>query len=254
MTAIFRALTERMQPLSVKEDMRSKLRYFVSLLFTATLTLVPGSFAQQTVTFSRSDGAQTPLTVFAPSSQSCAPLAIISPGAGGTENGYRYLAEALRDRGYLAIVMGHKESGPATLRSDIRQDGIHGGLKNMVTDPTLQNSRMLDVAAALNWAEKHCHHPFKVLLGHSMGSDTVMFEAARTTSSSSTATRFKAKIDSMRTWRFRGQARVRFSAAIRGRASASLFSFSRARTTRVSNGNSERSLMTACPPGANGWA
>ena len=133
--------------------------------------------AQQTVTSPRADGAETPLRVFAPEGQSCAPLAVISPGAGGTENGYSYLAEGLRDHGYLAIVMGHKESGPATLRKDVFHEGIHGGLKDMVTDPRLQNDRMLDLAAALRWAEAQCHRPYKVLLGHSMGSDTVVFEA-----------------------------------------------------------------------------
>ena len=135
------------------------------------------ALAQQTVTSPRADGAETPLRIFAPAGQSCAPLAVISPGAGGTENGYAYLAEGLRDHGYLAVVMGHKESGPATLRKDIVHEGIHGGLKDMVTDPKLQNDRMLDLAAALNWAGKQCHRAYKVLLGHSMGSDTVVFEA-----------------------------------------------------------------------------
>jgi predicted dienelactone hydrolase len=133
--------------------------------------------AQQTLTSPRSDGAQTPLRIFTPSGQACAPLAIISPGAGGTENGYTYLAEGLRGRGYLAVVMGHKESGPGTLRKDVFSEGIHGGLKDMVTDPTLQRDRMLDLAAALAWSENQCHHPYQVLLGHSMGSDTVVFEA-----------------------------------------------------------------------------
>ena len=136
--------------------------------------------AQQTVTSPRVDGAQAPLRIFAPSRQSCAPLAIISPGAGGTENGYTYLAEGLRDHGYLAVVMGHKESGPATLRKDVFHKGIHGGLKDMVTNRTLQRDRMLDLTVALDWAEKQCHPPFKVLLGHSMGSDTLMFEAGAT--------------------------------------------------------------------------
>jgi predicted dienelactone hydrolase len=147
-----------------------------ALIFTL---LIAGScaYAQRTVRFPRSDGAQTPLRIFAPSTQGCAPLAIISPGAGGTENGYSYLAESLREHGYLAVVMGHKESGPSTLRTDIRHAGIHGGLKDMVTDPGLQKDRMLDLTAALAWAEKPCQAPYKVLLGHSMGSDTVMFEA-----------------------------------------------------------------------------
>ena len=74
------------------------------------------------------------LRILTPSSQPGAPLAVISPGAGGTENGYTYLAEGLRDRGYLAVVMDTKESGPATLRHDIVHDGIHGGIKDIVTD------------------------------------------------------------------------------------------------------------------------
>jgi len=72
---------------------------------------------------------------------------------------------------------GHKESGPASLRHDIRNAGIHGGLKEMVTDRRLQRDRMLDLRAALEWSEKQCPRPYKVLLGHSMGSDTVVFEA-----------------------------------------------------------------------------
>jgi len=149
------------------------------LAIVAVCMIAIGSAAhgQQTVTSHRSDGAQTPLRIFEPSAQTCPALAVISPGAGGTENGYSYLAEGLRDQGYLAIVMGHKESGPGTLRADIRHSGIHGGLKEMVTDPILQRDRMLDLTAALAWAEKQCSHPYKVLLGHSMGSDTVVFEA-----------------------------------------------------------------------------
>jgi len=112
----------------------------VLLFISAFCFLVSYSLAsaKQTVNSSRADGAQTPLRIFPPSGPACAPLAVISPGAGGTENGYSYLAEGLRGHGYLAVVMGHKESGPGTLRSDIRNAGIHGGLKDMVTNPTLQ--------------------------------------------------------------------------------------------------------------------
>jgi len=132
---------------------------------------------QQIARSARPDGTETPLRIFSPKLSGCAPLAIISPGAGGTENGYSYLAEGLRDRGWLAIVMGHKESGPSTLRNDVRRSGLHGGLKQMVSDTALHRDRLMDVAAALQWAEKQCRSPYKVLLGHSMGSDTVMFEA-----------------------------------------------------------------------------
>jgi dienelactone hydrolase len=133
--------------------------------------------AQQLVQQRRSDGAETPLMVYTPQGSECAPLAVISPGAGGTENGYAYLAEGLRERGWLAVVMGHKESGPGTLRHDVFHSGLHQGLEEMVTDPVSQGARMMDVGAALQWAEGQCHHPYKVLLGHSMGSDTVVFEA-----------------------------------------------------------------------------
>jgi len=133
--------------------------------------------AQQLVQQRRSDGAETPLMVYTPQGSECAPLAVISPGAGGTENGYAYLAEGLRERGWLAVVMGHKESGPGTLRHDVFRSGLHQGLEEMVTDPVSQGARMMDVGAALQWAEGQCHHPYKVLLGHSMGSDTVVFEA-----------------------------------------------------------------------------
>lgn len=155
------------------------IRGIVSTFALALLTATAGiaASAQQTVMAPRADRAETPLRVFEPPVEGCAPLAVISPGAGGTENGYSYLAQGLRDRGYLAVVMGHKESGPATLRKDVFHEGIHGGLKDMVTDPKLQHDRMLDLTAALQWAEAQCHRPYKVLLGHSMGSDTVVFEA-----------------------------------------------------------------------------
>jgi dienelactone hydrolase len=160
--------------MTIKAMIQRSLLFGCSLIsFYACIT----ASAQQTVTSPRADGAETPLRVYDPPTQECAPLAVISPGAGGTENGYSYLAQGLRDRGYLAVVMGHKESGPATLRHDIVHEGIHGGLKDMVTDSKLQSDRMLDLAAALHWAEKQCKHPYKVLLGHSMGSDTVVFEA-----------------------------------------------------------------------------
>jgi predicted dienelactone hydrolase len=138
------------------------------------------SWAQESVKVTRADGAETPLRVYRPASnlpQACAPLAIISPGAGGTENGYSYLAEGLRDHGFLAIVMGHKESGPGKLVGEVTSSGLHGGLVDMVTDSALHRDRGMDLTAALDWAEEQCKRPFTALLGHSMGSDTVMFEA-----------------------------------------------------------------------------
>jgi predicted dienelactone hydrolase len=150
----------------------------VSLLF---FLLAWRCNAQEAVTVARSDGAQTALRVYRPaagsSASACAPLAVFSPGLGGTEKGYSYLGEGLRDSGWLTIVVGHKESGPRPLMGSIRKLGMHDGMLQMVTDPALYRERLMDVGAALAWAERQCHRPFRALLGHSMGSETVMFEA-----------------------------------------------------------------------------
>jgi predicted dienelactone hydrolase len=127
----------------------------------------------------RSDGRLTPLLVYAADApgSGCAPVAVISHGAGGSENGYRYLALAMAQNGFTTIVMGHRESGPAALRSDIRQDGFRRGVSALVADTNAEAARLLDVGAALQWADTKCKAPFRVLLGHSMGSETVMLEA-----------------------------------------------------------------------------
>ena len=148
-----------------------------SIAAAAILSVAWAGHAQQLVHAPRQDGAQTPLRIYAPGGSGCAPLAVISPGAGGSEDGYKYLAEALRDDGWRVIVMGHKESGGAALRSDMRQSGIKGGLRDLVTDPAAYNGRMMDIAAALQWARTICRAPFSALLGHSMGAATVMMEA-----------------------------------------------------------------------------
>ena len=135
-------------------------------------------FSQELVQAPRADGAQTPLRVYSPSIEGCTPLALISPGAGGNEDGYSYLAKALRDYGWRAIVMGHRESGGAALRSDIHEaGGIKKGLRQLVDDPQAYEARLMDIAAALKWAGTSCKAPFVALLGHSMGARTVMVEA-----------------------------------------------------------------------------
>ena len=146
-------------------------------ILAVSLTAWTTTTAQQLVQAHRQDGAQTPLRIYAPSASGCAPLALISPGAGGSEDGYKYLAEGMRDDGWQAIVMGHKESGSAALRKDMRQSGIRGGLKELVNDPVAYRGRLMDIDAALNWAGASCKAPFVALLGHSMGARTVMVEA-----------------------------------------------------------------------------
>jgi predicted dienelactone hydrolase len=135
--------------------------------------------AQQHLNVPRSDGHSTPLMLYpaAGAGSGCAPLAVISHGAGGSEDGYRYLAQAMSQLGFTTVVMGHAESGLAALRSDMRQHGLIHGLDALVADPTAESDRLLDVDAALKWADDQCQAPFRVLLGHSMGAETVMLEA-----------------------------------------------------------------------------
>ena len=150
----------------------------VAALAVASLMSAKSAWAQELVQAPRPDGAKTPLRVYAPNAAGCAPLALISPGAGGSEDGYKYLAEALRDAGWRAVVMGHKESGEAALRSDIKDSGgIKKGLRELVNNPDAYNARLMDIKAALDWASSVCKAPTRVLIGHSMGARTVMVEA-----------------------------------------------------------------------------
>ena len=154
------------------------MRGVAYVVFSSTWILASYCFAQQLVHAPREHSTQTPLRVYSPRTNDCAPLALLSPGAGGSENGYRYLAEGFQSDGWQAIVMGHKESGMAALGSDIReQHGVKRGLRALVDDPKAYDARLMDIAAALKWANRSCKPPFVALIGHSMGARTVMIEA-----------------------------------------------------------------------------
>ncbi|OOG64862.1 hypothetical protein B0E46_05565 [Rhodanobacter sp. B04] len=143
------------------------------------LSILTGSVhAQQAVSAPRADGALTPLMVYEASSATCPPLLLISPGAGGDEKGMRYLGEAMSRDGWRTIVLGHRESGMAPLRADIRRSGgIRRGVAAMVSTPADYHARLMDIDAALQWSQQRCRAPFKALLGHSMGARTVQIEA-----------------------------------------------------------------------------
>jgi len=137
------------------------------------------TLAQRQLSVPRPDGHTAPLLLYPAvgGDSACAPLAVISHGAGGSEYGYRYLAEAMSRLGYTTVVMGHRESGMSALRADMREHGLMQGLRALVADPAAEQARLLDVDAALKWANGQCAAPFRVLLGHSMGAETVMLEA-----------------------------------------------------------------------------
>ena len=147
-------------------------------LFGLVLSGCGSGWAQRQVEAPRGDGKLTPFLVFAGKGDGggCAPLAIFSHGAGGSERGYRYMADALSGMGYTTIMLDHRESGMQPLLKDMRAEG-RKGIEKLVVDPSAEQDRLLDVGAALAWADKQCKAPFKVLLGHSMGSITTMLEA-----------------------------------------------------------------------------
>lgn len=156
--------------------MNVPIRILISLLIFCFCTINQGQ-AQELKSIPRKDGATVTIKVYRQGTKGCSKLALISPGAGGTENGYRYLGEALKKDGWMAIVLGHRESGPAVFRSDVLKYGLHKGLLKMTTNPSAYKDRFMDIDATLGWVSKQCNPSFKVLIGHSMGAATVILEA-----------------------------------------------------------------------------
>lgn len=133
--------------------------------------------AQEAVSLLRQDHKALQVAAYSPGSSGCRGVALISPGAGGSENGYQYLGEAMSTLGYLAVVVGHQESGRRALRQQLRDRGLRDGLSALITDPNAYRGRFMDLAAARKWAASRCRAAETVLIGHSMGAATAMIEA-----------------------------------------------------------------------------
>jgi predicted dienelactone hydrolase len=157
--------------------MFSLARTEVYILFQLFLGVVGTAHAQEAVQLQRQDQKPVQVTAYAPATPTCRGIGIISPGAGGTEKGYRYLAETMSRLGYLAVVVGHQESGRRALREHVRNNGLREGLAELITEPDAYRGRFMDIAAAKRWASDRCPAEASVLLGHSMGAATVMMEA-----------------------------------------------------------------------------
>jgi len=144
--------------------------------------LLPSSaWTQTAIVVVRADGRPEPMVVYEANAGRCAPLALISPGAGGTEQGMAYLAIALRKHGWTALVLGHTDSGPDALRADRRAAGsLRAGLLELTTDRNAYFSRFLDITTALSLQNTNCRERRAVLIGHSMGAATVLLEAGAT--------------------------------------------------------------------------
>lgn len=142
------------------------------------LALSGTALAQETATLQRDDGQALAVTAYPARDGACRGIALVSPGAGGSEQGYAYLGQALSSLGYLAVVMGHPESGRRALREQIQgQGGVRAGLAGLVTGPEAYRGRILDIAATRKWAQARCSADDAILVGHSMGAATTMIEA-----------------------------------------------------------------------------
>jgi predicted dienelactone hydrolase len=153
-----------------------RLRHGAVIAFLWVAVAGPG-WAQESASFPRQDGKMVPARAYRSAADSCRGIAIISPGAGGSERGYAYLGKGMAAQGYLAVVVGHQESGLRALRQHMRGRGLSGGLSRLITDPQAYEGRFMDIAAARQWARARCPASESVLLGHSMGAATVMIEA-----------------------------------------------------------------------------
>ena len=147
-------------------------------LCVACVLAIPAPLPGQEVTsLQRVDGDSLRIKTYPVASGTCRGIAILSHGAGGSEEGLGYLARAMSEDGYLAVVIGHPESGRQALQQRVRDAGIRGGLTALASDTAAYRGRLMDVAAARAWASARCKGKASVLLGHSMGAATVMLEA-----------------------------------------------------------------------------
>jgi alpha-beta hydrolase superfamily lysophospholipase len=167
-----------------------------ALIAAALMGVAPAcAVAREALTLTRADGQPVAAMVYRPQRPVCRGIAMISPGAGGSEQGYAYLGEGLSSLGYLALVMGHPESGRQALREYVQRKGLREGLGELITSTRAYQGRFMDIDAARQWARAHCEGREQVLVGHSMGAATVMIEAgARNSMGLSAADAFDAYI------------------------------------------------------------
>lgn len=149
---------------------------FISLA-VMLVALATSALGQEKESITRQDKKAVPIMAYQSKLAQCRGIAIVSPGAGGSEQGYAYLGEKMSSLGYFAVVVGHQESGRGALRGRLRANGLRGGLEELITDPEAYEARFMDIAAAADWAKSKCKSKESVLIGHSMGAATTMMAA-----------------------------------------------------------------------------
>lgn len=148
----------------------------LAILLCNQLTFTTAA-ARELLTLQRQDGKSTNAMVYKPREGECQGVAMISHGAGGSEKGYAYLGAAMADFGYLALVVGHHESGLQAVQAQISGKTLSEGLANLITESKAYEARFMDISAAKEWAQGQCNSKIAVLMGHSMGAATVMMAA-----------------------------------------------------------------------------
>ena len=152
-------------------------RYSFILILNYIIFFSGQLYAQEPILLEREDLKSAPALVYVPYAKGCQGIAIVSHGAGGSEEGYAYLGRAMSDNGYLTVVVGHLESGREALKQYIKYYGLKDGLSALVTNPDTYRARLMDISAAKNWAQSVCSGKRVILIGHSMGAATAMIEA-----------------------------------------------------------------------------
>lgn len=132
--------------------------------------------AAEPLRIARADGNTIAIRDYAPTG-ACKGTAVLSHGAGGSENGLAYLAGYLQKQGWHALVIGHQESGRSALRAKIPGLDVKAGLTALISDEKAYLARFADIQSALAWSRTRCQNPFTVLIGHSMGAATTMLAA-----------------------------------------------------------------------------
>jgi len=137
------------------------------------------AFGQIPGKYFRVDGHTVEANILPVPGPSCAPLAIVSHGLGGTKDSNAQLAMALNRAGYRVIVPTHAESGPRQLFSSLRPSagGFVSGVSKAASSTEAHRYRMADLTAILAVEDRRCKLPVKLLAGHSMGARTTLLEA-----------------------------------------------------------------------------
>ena len=155
------------------------MKVFLSSLAMLLLNHLTSSAAigRDLIALQRQDSKMFSAMAYMPTESECKGVAIISHGAGGSEKGYTYLGAAMSSFGYLAVVVGHQESGFQTVLEKVSGNTLSDGLAKLITDPQAYHARFMDIATAKEWAQGQCNSKVALLIGHSMGAATVMMAA-----------------------------------------------------------------------------